>query len=135
MPVGAHQIGQHLGVAGIGLRARDVVAVAIAGHRQRVDRVHLIAGRDQRLDPQAAIGLDPDHDLAGFLGVSATSSWNARIPSSPSGSRRAASRARLVHQMDVVMVLCPVVSDEDQCDRLLVNVVEPVRAEGHPAAT
>ena len=51
VPVGADQIGEHLGVTGVGLRARDVVAVPIAGHRQRVDRVHLIAGRDQRRAP------------------------------------------------------------------------------------
>ena len=49
--VGAHQVGQQLGVAGIGFRPGDVVAVAVAGHRERVDRIHLVAGRDQRLNP------------------------------------------------------------------------------------
>ena len=47
-----------------------MVAVAVAGGGQRVDRKHLVAGRDQREDPQAAVGFDPDHDLVGFLGVS-----------------------------------------------------------------
>ena len=51
VPVGADQIGEHLGVTGIGLRSCDVVAVAIAGHRQRVDRVHLIAGRSRARPP------------------------------------------------------------------------------------
>ena len=69
VPVGADQIGQQLGIAGIGFGARDVVAVAVAGHRQRVDRIHLIAGRAQRRHPQAAIGFDADHHLIGFLGV------------------------------------------------------------------
>ncbi len=67
MAVGADQVGQQLGVAGIGLRAGDLMAVAIAGHCQRVDREHLIAGRAQRPHPQAAIGFDTDHHLAGFL--------------------------------------------------------------------
>jgi hypothetical protein len=49
--VGAHQIGQQFGVAGIGFGPRDVVAVAVAGHRQRVDRKHLIAGPGQRPHP------------------------------------------------------------------------------------
>ena len=71
VPIGAHQIGQQFGVPGIGFGARDVVAVAVAGHRQRVDRIHLIAGRGQRLDPQAAVGFDPDHHLVGFFGVAA----------------------------------------------------------------
>ena len=68
--VGADQVGQQLGVAGIGFRAGDLMAVAIAGDCQRVDREHLIPGRAQRLYPQAAIGFDADHHLAGFLDMS-----------------------------------------------------------------
>jgi hypothetical protein len=45
------------------------MAVAITGHRQRVDRIHLIPGRTQGLHPQAATGFDADHHLAGFFGV------------------------------------------------------------------
>jgi len=44
------QIGEQFGVPGIGLRPGDVVA----GNRERVDREHLIAGRGERFDPQAA---------------------------------------------------------------------------------
>ena len=69
VPVGADQVGEQLGVSRIGLCAGDVVAVAVAGHGQRVDRIHLVPGRTQRLHPQAAIGFDADHHLAGFLGV------------------------------------------------------------------
>jgi hypothetical protein len=64
--VGAHPVGQQLGVASIRFRPRDLVAVAIASHPKRVDRERLEAGRDQRLDLQAAVGFDADHDLAGF---------------------------------------------------------------------
>ena len=69
VPVGADQIGQQLGIGGIGFGARDVVAVAVVGHRQRVDPIHLIAGRGQRPHPQAAVGFDADHHLFGFLSV------------------------------------------------------------------
>ena len=69
VPVGADQIGEQLGVTGIGLRAGDLMAVAVAGHGQRVDREHLVPGRTQGLHPQAAIGFDADHHLAGLLGV------------------------------------------------------------------
>jgi hypothetical protein len=65
--VGADELGEHLGVTRIGLRPREGVAVPVARRGPRVDRVHLIAGLDQRLDPQAPIGLDPDHDDAGVL--------------------------------------------------------------------
>ena len=69
VPVGAHQISQQFGIRGIGLGSRDVVAVAVAGRRQRVDREHLISGCGQAIHPQAPVGFDTDHDLAGFLGV------------------------------------------------------------------
>jgi hypothetical protein len=67
--VGAYQICQQLGVAGIGFGARNMVAVAVVGHRHRVDAIHLIAGRTQRTHPQAAVGFDADHHLFWFLSV------------------------------------------------------------------
>ena len=33
VPVGAYQIGQQFGVAGIGFGSRNVMAVAVSGHR------------------------------------------------------------------------------------------------------
>ena len=69
VPVGAHQIGQQFGIGGIGFGPRDVVAVAVAGRRQRVDREHLIARRGQRPHPQAAIGFNADHHAFGFLNI------------------------------------------------------------------
>ena len=38
VPVSADQIGEQLGIAGIGFRAGDLMAVAVAGHGQWVDR-------------------------------------------------------------------------------------------------
>ena len=69
VPIGAHQIGQQLGVRGIGLGSRDVVAVAVARRRQRVDREYLIISRGQRIHPQASVGFDADHHLGGVLGM------------------------------------------------------------------
>lgn len=67
--VGPDELGQHLGVTRIGLRPRQGVAVPIARRSPRVDRVHLVAGLDQRLDPQPAVGLDADHHAAGIVAV------------------------------------------------------------------
>lgn len=69
VPVGAHQVGQQFGVGGIRFGSRDVVALAVAGHRQGVDRVYLISGGDKCCDPQAAVGFDADHHLIWFVGV------------------------------------------------------------------
>lgn len=69
VPIGAHQISQEFGVGGIGLGSRYVVTVAVARSRHRVDRIHLVASRHERLDPQPAVGFDPDHHLLGFFGV------------------------------------------------------------------
>ncbi|GAA2901261.1 hypothetical protein GCM10010472_69360 [Pseudonocardia halophobica] len=65
VPVEAHDLGQHVRVPGIGLRPRGGVPLPITRHRHRVDREHLVAGRDQRGDPRAAVGLDPDHHRPG----------------------------------------------------------------------
>ena len=69
VPVGAHQVGQQFGIRGIGLGSRDVVAVAVTGCRERVDREHLIPGGGQGIHPQAPIGFDADDHLAGDLGT------------------------------------------------------------------
>ena len=103
--VGAVQpddLGQQVRVGGIGLRARGGVPFPVAGHRHRVDREHLVAGRDQRRDPRAAVGLDAD--LAPAPGAcpgsrsahssgrcSAISACSAAMPSMPSGNRLRAS--------------------------------------------
>ena len=45
------------------------MAIAVAAHRQGVEAVDPVAGPHQRVDEQAAIDLDADHDLIGLLGV------------------------------------------------------------------
>ena len=56
-----HDLGQHVRVAAVGLGAGGAVSFPVAGHLHRIEREHLVAGRDQRRHPGAAIGLDPDH--------------------------------------------------------------------------
>ena len=109
--VGAHEVGEQLGVAGAGLGAADVVAVAVAGHRARVDGVDPVAGRDQRRDPGAAVRLDTDHDFARAGGVLRDQCVQRGDPrdafGQPPGSE---ALTGFVHEMDVVVVLGPVVA-------------------------
>jgi hypothetical protein len=65
--VQAHDLGQHVSISGVGLRARGGVPFPIPGPGHRVDRIDPIAGREQGLHPGPAIGLDPDPDLPGHL--------------------------------------------------------------------
>jgi hypothetical protein len=69
LAVSADQFGQHLGVAWIRLGVRHGVSVAVAAHRERVQGIHLVPGRHQALEEQAAVGLDPDHHRRGVRGV------------------------------------------------------------------
>jgi hypothetical protein len=55
MPVGAQNVGQHGGVAGIGLSACLAAAFPVTGHRPRVDGEHSEAGQ---FVPDPAPGLD-----------------------------------------------------------------------------
>jgi hypothetical protein len=66
--VGADQVGQHLGIAAVGLGPRAAMA-AVAAHGMRVDRIHLVASGQQRPDQQPPVGLDPDHHLRWVLGM------------------------------------------------------------------
>ena len=112
--VGADQVGQQLGVAGIGFSAGDLMAVAIAGDRQRVDREHLIPGRAQRLHPQAAIGFDADHHLAGLLDMSGYQLVEPSYAGQPFGQpTRRQPRPVSIHHVNVVVVFGPIVPDKD----------------------
>ena len=43
------------------------MALPVAGHRHRIDRVYTVAGRDQRLHPRTPVGLDTDPHPPGGL--------------------------------------------------------------------
>lgn len=56
--VGAQDVGQYQGIAGVGLLARDSVSVAVSCRRQRVDRVDGPLAGAQGSDQQTPAGLD-----------------------------------------------------------------------------
>ena len=109
--VGADEVGEQPGVAGVGLRASDMVAVTVARRRARVDGVDVVAGRDQRRDPGAAVGLDADHDLAGPGGVLCDQFVQSGDPRDALGQPPGGEAlAGFVHELDVMVVLGPVVA-------------------------
>jgi hypothetical protein len=66
------------------------VPLPVPGCLQRVHREHLVPGGDQRRDPRAPVGLDPDHHLRVITSSDRnrpTSACNCVIPATPSGSR------------------------------------------------
>ena len=69
MPLGAHHIGQRVRIGGVTLGPRGDVALLEPGYLLGIEPVHPIAGRQQRLHPQAPVGLDPNHDLPGVIGL------------------------------------------------------------------
>ena len=114
--VGADHVGQHVRVGGVALGARHRVPLPVAGRLQRVDREHLVPGRDQRRDPRAPVGLDPDQHLD-VLGVLTSQLTNDRVqPCDPrhalGQARSGQPPARSVQHLHVVMVLSPVVSHQ-----------------------
>jgi hypothetical protein len=126
--VGADQIGEQLGVAGVRLGPRGGVAVAVAADRQRVHCIDPVPGRKQRPDQQPAVGLDPDHHLLELLGVLADQFvqpahalqpvWNAAL---------AQHLAQLVEQADVMVGLSPINPNEDQSASPSRQVCRPSR--------
>jgi hypothetical protein len=98
--------------------------------RTTVDREYPATGRPQRRHPRAAVGLDPDdHPPAtssdGRSAQSAgercaTSARNRVMPSSPSGNRGPRQPPTgLVLPLEVVVILGPVVPDEQHPQQLL----------------
>jgi hypothetical protein len=120
------------------LGARNVVAVAIAGHRQRVDREHLVAGCGQRPHPRATIGFNADHHLIGILGMGRDQLMQLPYARQPLGQPpRPQPPPGLIQQIHIVMLFSPVITNEDHQPlpssiRLSINLF---RARGHPAAS
>ena len=121
-PVQPDDLGQHVRITRVALRPRHRVPLPVPRSRLRVDREHLITRRDQRGHPRAALGLDPDlHPPAASARrgrptrpASPPRSTHAAgsCPSSPSGNRAHQPLAVLVDDLDVVMVLGPVITHE-----------------------
>ena len=69
LPVGAHQVSEHLGVSRIRLCPRDHVAVPVPGCGHRVDREDVVPGLHEPSDKQAPISLDPDDHIRRIIDV------------------------------------------------------------------
>jgi len=116
VPVGAHHVGQGVRVTGVALGPGHPVTFPVAGHLQRVDRIHLVAGRDQRLHPRPPLGLDTHHDLHRLV-VLAHLPADQRVqpgdPRDPLGQLRLAQHPTgLGLHLHVVVVFGPVVSNQ-----------------------
>ena len=90
----------------------------VTRHLPRVDRKHLVAHREQRLDPRSPVGLDADHHLLRpvigpqLRGDQLMQPGDAHHPlGQPRPTKPPAGR---ILQLDVVMVFRPVVSHEQQ---------------------
>jgi hypothetical protein len=92
------------------------VALPVAGHLQRVDRIRLVAGCDERLHPWTAVGFDADHDLRRLV-IAAQMLPDHRVqPGDSRDSLRKLCPAQhpsgLVLQLHIVVLLGSVVPDE-----------------------
>jgi hypothetical protein len=103
-------------VGGVALATRAAFGLPEPGQLQRVDGIHQVARGDQRLHPRTTIGLDPDHHLDGLdILIEPIIACNLATPAIPSASFALPSRRpRLVLQLDIVVLLGPIVAEEQQ---------------------
>jgi hypothetical protein len=90
------------------------VPVAVAAGGQRIDRVDRVAGLQQGSDPEAAVGLDADNDLARLRRV--LCQQRVQLPDAGKPLRQpplGELLALLVKHAHVVVGLGPVIPDED----------------------
>jgi hypothetical protein len=138
--VGAQDVGQHEGIAGVGLLTRHRVPISVAGHRQWVDRVHVPPRRAQTRNEQAAAGLDGDRDrlLVAVAGIGEQLQQRGEPGRVVADSAFGDQRAVGVDQGDVVMVFGPVDATEHSQDldpprELAFRAVQSSR-QGHASA-
>jgi hypothetical protein len=116
VPVGPHQVGQHLGVACVGLGSRGGVAISITRCGQRVDGVDLVASGQEGIHHQASVDLDADDYRFVIASVLGDQFMQIADPNHAVGhSSLAEHRSVLGHHADVVMVLGPVHSYKEHC--------------------
>ena len=119
--VQADDLGQEVRIGSIGLGSRGGVPLAVAGHRQRVDREDLVARRDQGGDPGPSVGLDADlHQCSGFVAIAIDPVFrhlrsDQRVQPGDSFEPLGQSSSNqnlpvVIDDLDVVMALCPVIS-------------------------
>jgi hypothetical protein len=118
VPISAHHIRQGVRVTRVALGAGHHMTLAITRRLQRIDRIYLVARSDQRLHPRTPIGLDPDHNLISF-GILAQMLGDQFVQPGDPGDPflqppLGQSLALLVLQFHIVVVLSPIITDEQQ---------------------
>jgi hypothetical protein len=109
------------------------------GRLERVHREHPVTGRDQCRDPRAAVSLDPDQHLR-IVGVLAQLTADQAVQlrdSSRTLSQPLPGQylSRLVHHLDVVMVLSPVITHEQPHQHSLSRIRPAQQPAGELSAT
>jgi hypothetical protein len=114
VPVGTDQVGQDAGVARVALGPGGGVPLAVAAGGQRVDPDDLVAGRDQRADQQATVGLDAGHHAGRVVGVVGQHGVQGRqAADAVRDAGRGQDTTLAVEHAHVVVVLGPVDANED----------------------
>ena len=126
--VGADHVREHVRVAAVALGARYAVPFPVPGRLQRVHREHRVPGRDQRRNPRAPVGLDPGYDLR-VIGVLRQETADQLMHLGHPGRALGQPPLRqhlpgLVHHLDVVMILRPVITHEQPHPASPVNDIE-----------
>jgi hypothetical protein len=138
MPIGAHHVGQRVRITLVALGTGRAVPVPVARHLPRIDRIHRVTRRDQRLHPGPLVGLDTDRHLIGpgLLGQLRTDQLvQPGDPGNPLRQPRPCQPAtRLVLHLHIMMIFSPVVPDEQHsASSLAPSVVVLSSVERNPA--
>jgi hypothetical protein len=132
-PVDADHVSQGMSVTFVALGPRGAIPFLEPAGLQRIDRIDLIASRDQRLHPRAAVGLDSDHNLVRFLkppGADGLSYQRMQLGDPSDPLRQLPGRqypSGLVLDLHIMMVVGPVITDEQQQRFPLSHRSPPVR--------
>lgn len=112
--IGAHKVGQDLGVASIRLRLGWGVPVAVATGRHRVHGEDAVASGHQRTDEQPTVDLDPHHRIARLARMVGDELMHPAYARDPIGHPGLGEHlAGVIDDADVVMGLGPIDPNED----------------------
>src|SRR5260370_1815651 len=101
------------------------MSISVAVDGQRVDGVDLVAGCEQRLHQKTSIGLDSNHDFTRLFGMFGDKGMDAaNAVQAVCHLCSAEYLALLVQHADVVLLFCPVNTQEDH-RHLLTYLLEP----------
>ena len=134
LPVGANQLGEHLGVARVGLGSRDGVAFPVPTGSKGIDRKQLVSAGNQGFNEQSPVGLDAHHHLGRFSGMIGNQGMELADALKPFRHPSFGENlALLIQDAQIVMGLSPVVTDEDQL--LLLSSTFPDEPKEHHRRT